>query len=106
MKLQHLQPLAALAALAYAFDHADDFVVRRRGTEFNISPRHDHTARDGGSHSGGDLETRQEALCGGEEGSCPAGQCCSESGHCGTSPEYCIGPQCQIQYSNGECDAR
>lgn len=36
-------------------------------------------------------------------GICITGQCCSESGWCGTTPDYCISPGCQIGF--GTCDA-
>lgn len=44
--------------------------------------------------------------CGGNMGSCPYGKCCNEHGKCGTGPTYCGGPQCQIQFSGGRCDAK
>ncbi|KAF1999709.1 carbohydrate esterase family 4 protein [Amniculicola lignicola CBS 123094] len=36
--------------------------------------------------------------------SCPAGYCCSESGWCGTTSDYCKSPACQLDYSNSLCD--
>jgi hypothetical protein len=42
-------------------------------------------------------------ICGPGEGSCEMGSCCSEGGFCGTTPEYCSGSQCQIDYSH-TCD--
>ncbi|UNI21543.1 hypothetical protein JDV02_007523 [Purpureocillium takamizusanense] len=47
------------------------------------------------------LEKR--ASCGSSAGSCPSGSCCSESGFCGTTKDYCAAPGCQLTYSNG-CD--
>jgi hypothetical protein len=44
--------------------------------------------------------------CGAVYGTCPEGQCCSESGFCGTGVDYCKSPQCQMQYSQGTCDGR
>jgi len=43
--------------------------------------------------------------CGEGFGLCPTGECCSEAGYCGTDKDYCKGPQCQIDYSSGNCDA-
>jgi hypothetical protein len=43
------------------------------------------------------------AACGQGIGSCPSGQCCSESGWCGTGNDYCAGSQCQLDYSDS-CD--
>jgi hypothetical protein len=42
--------------------------------------------------------------CGPGIGPCPAGQCCSESNWCGSTVDYCKGPQCQLDYSDS-CDA-
>jgi peptidoglycan/xylan/chitin deacetylase (PgdA/CDA1 family) len=48
----------------------------------------------------------KRVTCGsGAGGSCPAGQCCSEAGFCGTGEDYCKGPGCQISFSDGNCDA-
>ncbi|KAH6668292.1 polysaccharide deacetylase, partial [Halenospora varia] len=42
--------------------------------------------------------------CGGAAGSCPAGQCCSQSsGRCGTGPTFCNGPDCQLAFGPA-CD--
>lgn len=43
--------------------------------------------------------------CGEGAGECPADECCSEAGYCGKETDYCKSPQCQIEYSNGNCDA-
>ncbi|KAH8123362.1 carbohydrate esterase family 4 protein [Trichoderma asperelloides] len=48
------------------------------------------------------LESRDKH-CGSGIGSCDEGECCSESGLCGTSTEYCAGSQCQLDYSDS-CD--
>ena len=104
MKLQLLQVLFALARQAVVIGASDSFAVRRRGTEFNLAPIRDHSTLYEDAEQG--LRSRQNSACGDDSGSCPLGQCCSESGHCGTSSEYCAGPQCQIEYSNGACDAR
>lgn len=45
----------------------------------------------------------KRAACGQGIGSCPSGQCCSESGWCGTGNDYCAGSQCQLDYSDS-CD--
>ncbi|KAL7274592.1 hypothetical protein RUND412_002491 [Rhizina undulata] len=34
---------------------------------------------------------------------CPTGQCCSDSGYCGTTEDYCQSPLCQVGF--GTCDA-
>ncbi|KAI1777692.1 carbohydrate-binding module family 18 [Hypoxylon cercidicola] len=52
----------------------------------------------------GELETRQSSRrCGGNRGSCASGQCCSADGYCGRGEDYCISPDCQINYGPG-CD--
>ncbi|KAI0180268.1 carbohydrate esterase family 4 protein [Hypoxylon sp. FL1284] len=59
---------------------------------------------DGVLEERGELEGRQrEGRCGGSRGSCAAGQCCSYEGYCGTGEEYCVSPDCQINYGPG-CD--
>ncbi|UZP39642.1 hypothetical protein NXS19_007458 [Fusarium pseudograminearum] len=78
--------------------YADGLVARHRGEEFNIHVRHE----DGASHQPKTLSKR--ASCGKGAGSCPKGQCCSESGQCGTMSAYCTSPECQMAYSNGNCD--
>ncbi|KAG5985016.1 hypothetical protein E4U55_002123 [Claviceps digitariae] len=45
---------------------------------------------------------REASRCGAGLGSCDS-SCCSESGYCGTSPDYCGGSQCQLDYSH-TCD--
>jgi len=48
----------------------------------------------------------QETLkrCGGEYGRCPAGQCCSKNGYCGTSSLFCAPSQgCQSAYGDCKC---
>ncbi|KAH6949364.1 hypothetical protein EDB82DRAFT_545917 [Fusarium venenatum] len=86
--------LAALPSMVYA----DGFVARRRGAEFNIHVRHE----DDASYQPEGLS--KKASCDKDAGSCPKGQCCSESGQCGTTSAYCTSPQCQMAYSNGNCD--
>ncbi|KAL6915996.1 hypothetical protein ACHAP8_006411 [Fusarium lateritium] len=86
--------LAALPSMVYA----DGLIARRRGAEFNIHVRHEDEA----SHQPEGLSKR--ASCGKDASSCPKGQCCSESGQCGTTSAYCTSPQCQMAYSNGNCD--
>ncbi|KAH7088502.1 hypothetical protein FB567DRAFT_340322 [Paraphoma chrysanthemicola] len=46
---------------------------------------------------------RQDTLeCGASVGkSCAAGQCCSQSGYCGTDPDYCYAPGCDYKYGPG-----
>eukprot|EP00833_Pecoramyces_ruminatium_P001884 jgi/Orpsp1_1/1175916/evm.model.c7180000055710.1 len=40
--------------------------------------------------------------CGGENGKCPSGQCCSKGGECGTSEDHCsVDAGCQIGF--GKC---
>ncbi|KAI5460213.1 hypothetical protein BGZ63DRAFT_389732 [Mariannaea sp. PMI_226] len=41
--------------------------------------------------------------CGEGYGSCDPGLCCSESGWCGSTEDYCDGSSCQLDYSDG-CD--
>ncbi|KAH6952710.1 hypothetical protein DER45DRAFT_586614 [Fusarium avenaceum] len=77
---------------------ADGFIARRRGAEVNVAARHAHDA----SIQPEGLTKR--ATCGKGVGSCPKGQCCSSSGNCGTTSSYCTSPQCQMAYSNGNCD--
>ncbi|KAL7791552.1 carbohydrate esterase family 4 protein [Trichoderma ceciliae] len=50
------------------------------------------------------LELRDQR-CGPDKGSCGEGECCSESGYCGTTKEYCSGSQCQLDYSDS-CDTQ
>ncbi|KAJ2902632.1 chitin deacetylase [Zalerion maritima] len=52
-------------------------------------------------HDTRDLHKRAE--CGESIGSCSPGQCCSENGWCGTTGDFCGGPQCQLDYSDS-CD--
>ncbi|KAG8673282.1 hypothetical protein FPOAC2_06725 [Fusarium poae] len=96
MKSLNFLLLAALPNMV----NADGLVARRRGAEFNIHVRHE----DDTSHQAERLSKR--ASCGKGTGSCPKGQCCSESGQCGTTSAYCTSPQCQMAYSNGNCDGR
>jgi hypothetical protein len=49
------------------------------------------------------LEKRQ--ACGAGIGSCPAAQCCSIGGQCGTGHGYCDGPNCQVTYGPA-CDGK
>lgn len=39
------------------------------------------------------------SMCGPGYGSC-VDSCCSASGYCGTSADYCGGSQCQLEYSH------
>jgi hypothetical protein len=96
MKSLSLLSLAALPSMVFA----DGFIARRRGAEVNVAARHAH-----------DVSVQPEGLtkratCGKSAGSCPKGQCCSASGNCGTTSSYCTSPQCQMAYSNGNCDGR
>lgn len=88
--------LLLLATVVYA----DGLVARSRGAEFNIHVRHEN----GASHQPEMLSKR--VSCGKGAGSCPKGQCCSESGQCGTTSAYFTSPECQMAYSNGNCDGR
>ncbi|CCT73603.1 probable chitin binding protein [Fusarium fujikuroi IMI 58289] len=93
MKSVTLLSLAALPNMVLAHD----FMARRKGAEFNIAARHEHA-----SVQSEGLEKR--ASCGKDSGSCPKGQCCSAAGYCGTTSPYCSSPQCQMAYSNSNCD--
>lgn len=46
---------------------------------------------------------QKRAECGPGIGSCNDGQCCSESGNCGTGSDFCGGSSCQLEYSDS-CD--
>ncbi|KAH6964435.1 hypothetical protein DER45DRAFT_556682 [Fusarium avenaceum] len=46
---------------------------------------------------------RKRAECGLGIGSCNPGDCCSESGFCGTGGDFCGGSACQLEYSDS-CD--
>lgn len=96
MKYLSLLSLAVLPSMVFA----DGFIARRRGAEVNVAARHAHDA----SIQPEGLTKR--ATCGKGVGSCPKGQCCSSSGNCGTTSSYCTSPQCQMAYSNGNCDGR
>lgn len=77
------------------------FVARRAGAVLNLGPLHEHVARAAGP------QLQKRASCGPDAGSCPDGLCCSVDGECGTADDYyCAGPDCQIEYSQGNCDAR
>ncbi|KAF2865856.1 hypothetical protein BDV95DRAFT_599244 [Massariosphaeria phaeospora] len=54
-------------------------------------------------HNHGRLDTRQNTQdqCGGSFGSCAPGYCCSGSGWCGNTDEYCYSPGCNYQYGPG-----
>ncbi|UKZ75005.1 hypothetical protein TrVFT333_002677 [Trichoderma virens FT-333] len=80
--------LAALSSLANGYEVSQGHVVRH-ATERQKQ----------------DTQLEKRMSCGSGVGSCPSGQCCSESGFCGTTEDYCQAPQCQIAYSNGSCDA-
>jgi len=42
--------------------------------------------------------------CGSGYGKCPAGECCSKWGYCGTTSEYCSNSQgCQLAYGDCKC---
>jgi peptidoglycan/xylan/chitin deacetylase (PgdA/CDA1 family) len=58
-----------------------------------VSTAHAHEKR---------LTARQDdRQCGAGIGSCPAGQCCSGAGYCGTDNDYCYSPGCNYQYGPG-----
>ncbi|RGP80215.1 chitin deacetylase 1 [Fusarium longipes] len=88
--------LLLLAALSSSVS-ADGLVARRRGAEFNIHIRHEGEASNS-------QEISKRASCGKDAGSCPKRQCCSASGQCGSTSAYCTSPECQMSYSNGNCD--
>ena len=48
---------------------------------------------------------RKRQTCGEGVGGCADDECCSEAGYCGSTTDFCKSPQCQIAYSNGNCDA-
>ncbi|KAM5353907.1 hypothetical protein ACJ41O_000557 [Fusarium nematophilum] len=77
----------------------DGFMARRQVSELNLKALRpeDTSIRS--------LKHEKRAPCGRDTGPCPSGQCCSEAGRCGTSKDYCTSPQCQIPYSNGNCDS-
>ncbi|KAF4982655.1 hypothetical protein FZEAL_1762 [Fusarium zealandicum] len=77
----------------------DGFVARRKGGELNFRAVHADDAPDQ------TVRLEKRVSCGKGTGSCPSGQCCSESGNCGTTKAYCTSPSCQIAYSNGNCDS-
>lgn len=48
------------------------------------------------------MERRQDdKRCGAQYGSCAAGECCSGSGWCGTTADYCYSPGCDWKYGPG-----
>ncbi|KAJ8117835.1 hypothetical protein OPT61_g1055 [Boeremia exigua] len=48
------------------------------------------------------LTARQDDReCGAGIGSCPAGQCCSGAGYCGTEDDYCYSPGCDYEHGPG-----
>ncbi|EDU51408.1 CDA1 xylanase chitin deacetylase [Pyrenophora tritici-repentis] len=48
------------------------------------------------------VQARQDdRQCGQGIGSCPAGQCCSSGGYCGTTDDYCYSPGCLYQFGPG-----
>lgn len=44
---------------------------------------------------------QDDRQCGAGIGSCPAGQCCSSGGYCGTDPDYCYSPGCDYEHGPG-----
>eukprot|EP00833_Pecoramyces_ruminatium_P011805 jgi/Orpsp1_1/1185837/evm.model.c7180000095546.1 len=40
----------------------------------------------------------ESGRCGGEYGSCPEGQCCSQWGWCGTTSAYCAASGCLPEF--------
>ncbi|KAL0932037.1 chitin recognition protein [Colletotrichum truncatum] len=118
--------LAALAGLDVAHAHSHDepimnIIRGRRGPDALRRKRAAYEAWNPPSvplkpreESSKVLETRDQALpagikvgdgstCGKTAGACKAGQCCSSAGWCGTGPEYCSAPDCQISYGPA-CD--
>lgn len=61
--------------------------------------------RNANNAAGHLLQLRGDQHCGPGLGSCDEGECCSESGYCGTTKEYCSGSQCQLDYSDS-CDTQ
>ncbi|KPM43681.1 hypothetical protein AK830_g2910 [Neonectria ditissima] len=49
------------------------------------------------------LQGRAGTECGAGFGRCDPGSCCSESGYCGTTTDFCAGSGCQLEYSDS-CD--
>ncbi|KAH3917922.1 hypothetical protein HBI56_178700 [Parastagonospora nodorum] len=48
------------------------------------------------------LKARQDdRQCGQGVGSCPAGQCCSQAGYCGTEDDFCYSPGCDYAHGPG-----
>ncbi|KAF2033572.1 glycoside hydrolase/deacetylase [Setomelanomma holmii] len=48
------------------------------------------------------VKRQSDLECGASVGkSCAAGQCCSQSGYCGTDPDYCYSPGCDYAHGPG-----
>ena len=65
------------------------------GSIINISHGHEPSALK--------IRDSDDQDCGPGIGSCESGQCCSGSGYCGTTEDYCDGSSCQLDYSDS-CD--
>ncbi|OAX82196.1 hypothetical protein ACJ72_03449 [Emergomyces africanus] len=61
-------------------------------------------ALDNAPASGLEQRDDSQPKCGPNYGSCQNGYCCSPSGFCGISSNYCQAPDCLIDYGSG-CDA-
>jgi len=44
---------------------------------------------------------QDDRQCGAGVGNCPAGQCCSGAGYCGTEDDYCYSPGCDYEHGSG-----
>ncbi|KAJ4382155.1 hypothetical protein N0V86_002484 [Didymella sp. IMI 355093] len=53
------------------------------------------------AHANGLAARQDDRQCGAGVGSCPAGQCCSGAGYCGTEDDYCYSPGCDYKYGPG-----
>jgi len=70
-------------------------LVNRRNKEVELY-------KTGSTGGGGSVASNQR--CGSGFGKCPAGQCCSKWGYCGTTSEYCSNSQgCQLAYGDCKC---
>ncbi|KAL2164484.1 hypothetical protein VTH06DRAFT_3700 [Thermothelomyces fergusii] len=108
--------LAAFVGLACAHDNHGQHVPKLVGARRLLSElgKWKNTYSGGVTAAGRSTGRRREFLkgrqdddygrCGPGYGSCVEGECCSFAGWCGRGIEYCMAPDCQINYSTG-CDA-
>jgi len=89
-------------SIAGVVAHGSGSSVRASRSEINIR----FGAATQEFHQSLNTKLVKRQTCGPDVGACPSGQCCSGAGYCGTTEPYCMGPQCQIDYSGLSCDAR